>query len=94
MKKSDLIKRLDEAYPHLNQEDAKKVIETILDEITEALARGERVELRGFATFTVKEREARTGRNPRTGEEVYVPAKRVPYFKAGKEIRERLMERK
>ncbi|RMF09977.1 MAG: integration host factor subunit beta [Alphaproteobacteria bacterium] len=92
MTKSQLIQRLMEAHPDLQQKDAKTVIDTIFGEITEALARGDRVELRGFAAFSVKTRGARTGRNPRTGEEVNVPEKKVPYFKPGKEIRERLME--
>jgi len=100
MTKSELIDRLvtafnpssEEGQKHIfRREDAKTVIDTILGEITDALARGDRVELRGFATFSVKEREARVGRNPRTGETVHVPSKRVPYFKAGKEIRDRLM---
>lgn len=92
MTKSELITRLVDANPHLQQKDAKIVIDTILDEITEALARGNRVELRGFAAFSVKERDARIGRNPRTGETVHVPSKKVPYFKAGKEIRDRLLK--
>lgn len=91
MTKSQLIERLDEAHPHLTRELAEKVVNTIFGEITNALARGERVELRGFATFWVKTRQARVGRNPRTGEQVSVPEKKVPHFKPGKNIKDRLM---
>jgi integration host factor subunit beta len=90
MTKSDLIKRLAEANPHLTQRDIEKIVSTVFDEVTEALARRDRVELRGFGAFSVREREARIGRNPRTGAEVVVPDKVVPYFKTGKELRERL----
>jgi integration host factor subunit beta len=90
MTKSDLIKRLAEANPHLTQRDIEKIVSTVFDEVTDALARRDRVELRGFGAFSVREREARVGRNPRTGAEVSVPDKVVPYFKTGKELRERL----
>ena len=90
MTKSDLIKRLADANPHLTQRDIEKIVSTVFDEVTEALSRGDRVELRGFGAFSVREREARVGRNPRTGAEVSVPDKVVPYFKTGKELRERL----
>jgi len=90
MTKSELILRLSEQNPHLYQRDIEKIVTTIFDEISEALARGDRVELRGFGAFSVKKRDARVGRNPRTGESVSVDAKRVPYFKPGKEMRERL----
>ncbi|MEM7044793.1 MAG: integration host factor subunit beta [Pseudomonadota bacterium] len=90
MTKSDLIKRLADANPHLTQRDIEKIVSTVFDEVTEALARRDRVELRGFGAFSVREREARVGRNPRTGAEVSVPDKVVPYFKTGKELRERL----
>lgn len=90
MTKSDLIKRLSENNPHLTQRDVEKIVSTVFDEVTEALTRRDRVELRGFGAFSVRAREARTGRNPRTGEEVKVPDKVVPYFKTGKELRERL----
>jgi integration host factor subunit beta len=90
MTKSELIQRLAERNPHLLQRDAERIVSTILEEITAALARGDRVELRGFGAFSVKRRAARTGRNPRTGEAVDVSAKAVPYFKTGKELRERL----
>jgi integration host factor subunit beta len=88
--KSDLIKRLAEANPHLLQRDVERIVATVFDEIAEALARGDRVELRGFGAFSVRQRSARTGRNPRTGEEVEVPDKAVPHFKTGKDLRELL----
>ncbi len=90
MTKSELIAELTGANPHLRGADVELIIATIFEEITQALARGERVELRGFGAFTVKRRNARTGRNPRTGETVPVEEKAVPFFKAGKELRERV----
>lgn len=90
MTKSELIQRLAEANPHLYLRDVERIVTTIFDEITEALANGDRVELRGFGAFSVKERAARTGRNPRTGDAVDVPAKYIPYFKTGKQLREKL----
>lgn len=90
MTKSELIQRLAEANPHLYLRDVERIVTTIFDEITSALADGDRVELRGFGAFSVKERGARTGRNPRTGDAVEVPAKYVPYFKTGKQLREKL----
>ena len=90
MIKSELVQRIAEHNPHLYQRDVENIVNAILDEIVAALARGDRVELRGFGAFSVKHRPARAGRNPRTGEPVEVPAKRVPYFKPGKEMRQRL----
>jgi integration host factor subunit beta len=90
MTKSELIQRLAERNPHLTHKDVERIVSTIFDEITAALARGDRVELRGFGAFSVKHREARTGRNPRTGEQVEVEEKSVPFFKTGKQLRERL----
>ncbi len=90
MTKSELIQRLAERNPHLYMRDVEKIVDTIFDEITAALADGDRVELRGFGAFSVKERDARMGRNPRTGESVFVEAKRLPFFKTGKALRERL----
>ena len=90
MTKSELIQRLAEANPHLYQRDVERIVTTIFDEITEALANGDRVELRGFGAFSVKERSARVGRNPRTGAAVDVAAKFIPYFKTGKQLREKL----
>lgn len=90
MTKSELMAELAAANPHLTVRDVELIVATVFDEITGALARGERVELRGFGAFTVKRRNARTGRNPRTGETVPVEEKAVPFFKAGKELRERV----
>ena len=90
MTKSELIARLAEQNPHLYQRDVERIVSTIFDEITAALARGDRVELRGFGAFSVKKRDARVGRNPRTGDAVKVDAKHIPFFKTGKELRERL----
>ncbi len=90
MIKSELVTRLAEANPHLYQRDVERIVSTIFDEITTALSRGDRVELRGFGAFSVKHRPARIGRNPRTGEPVEVDSKSVPFFKAGKELRDRL----
>jgi integration host factor subunit beta len=90
MTKSELVQRLAEQNPQLFQRDIEKIVGRIFDEITEALARGDRVELRGFGAFSVKRRDARVGRNPRTGESVEVDEKFVPFFKTGKQLREDL----
>jgi integration host factor subunit beta len=90
MTKSELIQRLADRHPHLLHRDIERLVGTVFDEITEALSRGDRVELRGFGAFSVKSRNARTGRNPRTGDSVAVSAKRVPYFKTGKDLRDKL----
>ena len=90
MIKSELVSRLAERNPHLYQRDVEHIVNAVLDEITSALTRGDRVELRGFGAFSVKNRPARTGRNPRTGQKVAVTEKYVPFFKTGKEMRERL----
>ena len=90
MTKSELVMRISERNPHLYQRDVERIVSTIFEEITGALTRGDRVELRGFGAFSVKGRNARVGRNPRTGETVQVAKKFVPYFKAGKELRERM----
>ncbi len=90
MIKSELIQQLAETRPQLTQGDAERAVSCVLDAIADALAAGQRVELRGFGAFTVRERPAREGRNPRTGEPVSVPMKRVPFFKAGKGLRERV----
>jgi integration host factor subunit beta len=90
MTKSELIAQLAEANPHLFQRDVERIVSTIFDEITAALANGDRVELRGFGAFSVKTRGSRVGRNPRTGDSVDVGEKSVPYFKTGKKLRERL----
>jgi integration host factor subunit beta len=90
MIKSELIQKIAEENPHLFQRDVERIVSTIFDEIIEAMAAGNRVELRGFGAFSVKKRDARTGRNPRTGESVEVEEKYVPFFKTGKLLRDRL----
>lgn len=90
MIKSELVLRLAEQNPHLYQRDVENIVNAILDTISDALARGDRVELRGFGAFSVKKRDARKGRNPRTGELVAVDEKVIPVFKTGKEMRMRL----
>ena len=90
MTKSELILRLAEKNPHLYQRDVERIVSTVFEEISAALATGDRVELRGFGAFSVKNRDARTGRNPRTGETVHVARKSVPFFKVGKDLRIRL----
>ena len=92
MTKSELIAKLAQKNPQLYIRDVEMIVETIFEEMTQALANGDRVELRGFGSFSVKEREARTGRNPRTGESVEVAAKKLPAFKAGKALRDKLNE--
>ena len=90
MIRSELIQKLSEENPHLFQRDVERIVNTIFEEIVEAMARGDRVELRGFGAFSVKKRDARAGRNPRTGESVSVEQKHVPFFKTGKLLRDRL----
>jgi integration host factor subunit beta len=90
MIKSELVLKIAEHNPHLYQRDVENIVNAIFNEITTALSNGDRVELRGFGAFSVKKREARVGRNPRTGEQVEVAEKVVPYFKTGKEMRVRL----
>ena len=90
MIKSELVLKIAEQNPHLYQRDVENIVNAILDTIADALARGDRVELRGFGAFSVKKRDARTGRNPRTGESVSITEKVVPVFKTGKEMRQRL----
>ncbi len=90
MTRSELIARLAERNPQLYHRDVERIVATIFDEIAAALARGQRVELRGFGAFSVKRRDARIGRNPRTGVTVRVSEKFIPFFKTGKQLRERL----
>jgi integration host factor subunit beta len=90
MIKSQLVARLTQRYPHLYHRDVERIVSTVLDAISQALAKGHRVELRGFGAFSVKSRPARTGRNPRTGAAVTVEEKKAPFFRTGKELRERL----
>jgi integration host factor subunit beta len=90
MIRSELVTKVAEKNPHLTLRDVESIVAVVFDQITAALSEGRRVELRGFGAFSIRDREARTGRNPRTGSAVDVEAKRVPYFKPGKELRERL----
>ncbi len=90
MTKSELIQRLAELNPHLYLRDIEKIVDAVFNGIADALANGDRVELRGFGAFSVKHRDARIGRNPRTGETVQVDAKKLPFFKTGKALREKL----
>ncbi|PCI00087.1 MAG: integration host factor subunit beta [Alphaproteobacteria bacterium] len=90
MTKSELIAKLAARNPNLYVRDVETIVDTIIEEMSAALERGDRIELRGFGAFSVKHRAPRKGRNPRTGETVQVPAKRTPAFKTGKALRERL----
>ncbi len=90
MTKSELILKIGQLNPHLYHRDVERIVTAIFDEITTALSRGDRVELRGFGAFSVKQRDARMGRNPRTGDAVSVARKVIPFFKTGKQLRERL----
>jgi len=90
MIRSELVQKIADENPHLYQRDVERLVATVFDEIIEAMAKGNRVELRGFGAFSVKHREARTGRNPRTGAAVSVDEKHVPFFKTGKLLRDRL----
>lgn len=90
MIRSELIQKIADENPHLYQRDVEKIVGTVFDSIIEAMAEGDRVELRGFGAFSVKKRDARVGRNPRTGDSVEVEEKHVPFFKTGKLLRERL----
>ncbi|MDX2275870.1 MAG: integration host factor subunit beta [Hyphomonadaceae bacterium] len=87
MLRSELVARLQEEFASMKAQEVEHAVDIVLDEIQQALAEGGRVELRGFGAFSVRSREARTGRNPRTGAAVKVAAKRVPFFKPGKELR-------
>ncbi len=95
MTKSELIQRLTEMYPdpRLYHRDFERVVNKIFDEISDALTRGDRVELRGFGAFSTRARDKRLGRNPRTGESVDVEKKYLPFFKTGKELRERINQK-
>jgi integration host factor subunit beta len=88
--KRDLIDELVALYPRFSRRDAEVMVNEVFEGLAESLRRGERIEIRGFGSFVVRHRQARTGRNPRTGRRVDVEAKRVPFFKAGKELRERV----
>ena len=90
MIRSELVQKIADENPHLYQRDVERIVNTVFDEITGAMAKGDRVELRGFGAFSVKKRDARVGRNPRTGTSVDVEEKHVPFFKTGKLLRDRL----
>ncbi len=90
MTKTELMQRIAELNPHLYHRDVERIVSTVFEEIGTALSRGDRVELRGFGAFSVKHRDARVGRNPRTGEAVQVDEKHIPFFKTGKLLRDRL----
>ena len=90
MIRSELVQKIADENPHLYQRDVERIVSTLFDEIIEAMARGDRVELRGFGAFSVKKRDARVGRNPRTGDSVTGEEKHVPFFKTGKLLRDRL----
>ncbi len=92
MTKSELIARLAARFPQLVSKDAEYAVKMMLDAMTDALVRGERIEIRGFGSFGLNHRPARLGRNPKSGDKVEVPEKFVPHFKAGKELRERVDE--
>ena len=90
MTKRDLIEKVADRKKDITQKDAELIVNTVFDAMTEALASGDRIEIRGFGSFEVRERRARDGRNPRTGEQVSLKAKKVPFFKVGKELKERV----
>lgn len=90
MTKSELIQRLNQKYPHLYQRDIEVLVNTVLGEISEALAREDRVELRGFGAFSIRKREPRAARNPKNGEVVHIGERSAIYFRTGKELRERI----
>ncbi len=90
MKKSELVNLAADRLPYLTRKNAEIIVDTILESMVEALAKGDRIEIRGFGSFAVKHRAAREGRNPKTGETVHIPAKRMPHFKIGKELSGRI----
>ena len=92
MTKSELIAKLAARYPQLVAKDAELAVKMVLDAMAKSLSQGQRIEIRGFGSFQVKVREAREGRNPKTGDEVHIPAKRTPFFKVGKELKEKVDE--
>ncbi len=90
MNKAELIQKTAQRYRELNFSDIQKIVNTVFDQMSAALARGDRIELRGFGSFSLKHREARVGRNPRIGEKVEIPEKYLPSFRVGKQLRERI----
>ncbi len=90
MTKSELIERVSARVKSFTKKDVEKIVDSLFVSMSDSLARGEKVEIRGFGSFKIKERDGRQGRNPKSGENIYIEPKRVPFFKAGKEIRERI----
>ena len=90
MTKSELVEKMVEAHSMLSRKEMELVVNTVFDSMTQALKKGEKVEIRGFGSFTIRERDAREARNPKSGEVVSIPAKKTPFFKTGKELRERV----
>ena len=90
MTKSELVEKMAESHPMLTRKEMEVVVSIIFDSMTDALKSGEKVEIRGFGSFTIRERDAREARNPKSGEVVNIPAKKTPFFKTGKELRERV----
>jgi integration host factor beta subunit len=90
MTKSELVEKMVESHSMLSRKEMELVVNTVFDAMTEALQKGEKVEIRGFGSFTIRERGAREARNPKSGEVVSIPAKKTPFFKTGKELRERV----
>ncbi len=90
MTRRELIDEVARLYPHLSRRDAEVIVKAVFQSMAEALAHGERIEIRGFGSFVAKERKARDGRNPKTGQVVAVAARRIPFFKVGKELRRRV----
>ncbi len=90
MLRSELIDKLHDDNPHLTRQDTERVVAVILESITQTLEKGARVELRGFGAFSTRHRKARAGRNPRTGNDVFVPEKYVPFFRTGKELKAKI----
>ncbi len=88
MTKSDLVQKLSEQVTTLTKKECEAIVDTVFDNMKESLQRGEKIEIRGFGSFTVRVRRAKEGRNPKTGEKVSIPEKRIPFFKVGKELRE------
>ncbi len=90
MNKSDLVENISERLKTLSRKEVDLIIDTVFDKMTEALSKGDRIEIRGFGSFEVRTRQARQGRNPKTGDKVFVTTRRVPFFKVGKELKEKI----
>lgn len=88
MTKSDLVEKLSEKVEYLTKKDCEAIVDTVFDNMKDALRRGDKIEIRGFGSFTIRVRKAKEGRNPKTGEKVFIPEKKIPFFKVGKELRE------